>query len=67
MAAKMTGNEAVMAILEHLEAEGIDYMVTGSYASNVHGIPRSTKDADFILEAPFPKVVRRVGCVGGFG
>lgn len=48
----MTGNEAVLHLLEAMELHGIDYMVTGSYASNVHGIPRSTKDADLIVEAP---------------
>lgn len=54
----MKGNEAVVAIIAHLERLGIDYMVTGSYASNVHGVPRSTKDADFIIEAPPEEVDR---------
>ncbi|RYD48121.1 MAG: hypothetical protein EOP83_26990 [Verrucomicrobiaceae bacterium] len=54
----MKGNEAVVALIESLEALGIHYMVTGSYASNVHGVPRSTMDADFIIEAPPEEVDR---------
>jgi len=54
----MTGNEAVAALIGELEALGIAYMVTGSFASNVHGVPRSTKDADFILEAPTGQIDR---------
>ena len=29
---------------------GIAYMLTGSFATNYYGIPRSTKDADFIVQ-----------------
>lgn len=48
----MKGTEAVAALIADLERLEIPYMVTGSFASNVHGVPRSTKDADFIVEAP---------------
>ena len=54
----MKGNDAVLAVVASLEQLGIDYMVTGSYASNVHGVPRSTRDADFIIEAPPEEVGR---------
>ena len=54
----MNGNEAVAVLIRELEALGIAYMVTGSFASNVHGIPRSTKDADLILEAPPEQIDR---------
>jgi len=54
----MKGNEAVLAVIADLERLGIHYMVTGSYASNVHGVPRSTKDADFIIEAPPEEIDR---------
>ncbi|MDB6080143.1 MAG: hypothetical protein JWO82_3890 [Akkermansiaceae bacterium] len=46
----MNANESVVALLKALEKLEIDYVVTGSFASNVYGIPRSTKDADFIVE-----------------
>jgi len=52
----MSGNEAVRALTATLETAGVAYMVTGSYATNVYGIPRSTKDADFIVEAPHSQI-----------
>ena len=33
-----------------LDAAGVAYMLVGSLASNFHGIPRSTRDADFVVE-----------------
>jgi hypothetical protein len=46
----VTADEAVVAVLDALDAAGIQYMIVGSLASNFHGIPRSTRDADFIVE-----------------
>ena len=46
----MTADEAVVAVLDALEAVGVPYMIVGSLASNFHGIPRSTRDADFVVE-----------------
>lgn len=48
----MTADEAVVAVLDALEAGGVPYMIVGSLASNFHGIPRSTRDADFVVEVP---------------
>jgi hypothetical protein len=45
------GNEALISLLSVLERLDVPYMVTGSYATNVYGLPRSTKDADVIVEA----------------
>jgi len=36
----------VIQILNHLK---IPYMLTGSYASNFYGEPRSTHDIDFVV------------------
>jgi hypothetical protein len=47
----MKGNEALLAVLAALEQLDVPYMVTGSFATNVYSIPRSTKDADVIVEA----------------
>jgi hypothetical protein len=33
-----------------LESTGIPYMITGSFASSVHGVPRATQDIDVIIE-----------------
>lgn len=47
-----------MAVIDALEAAGIPYMVVGSLASNFHGIPRSTRDADFVADLDRSSVQR---------
>jgi len=56
----VTADEAVVAVLDALQAAGVPYMIVGSLASNFHGIPRSTRDADFVVEAP-PGNLEHVG------
>lgn len=46
----MSPREALAAAIDALNESGIPYMVTGSFASNYFGEPRSTKDADFVLQ-----------------
>ena len=46
----MTPDEAVMAVIDALERGRVPYMIVGSLASNFHGIPRATADADFVVE-----------------
>lgn len=46
----MTADEAVVALVGALEAVSLPYMIVGSLASNFHGIPRSTRDPDFVIE-----------------
>jgi hypothetical protein len=36
-------------VIAGLESTGIPYMLTGSLASSVHGIPRSTNDIDLVI------------------
>lgn len=45
----MTPDEAVVAVLAALDAAAVPYMIVGSLASNFHGIPRATRDADFVV------------------
>ena len=47
----MTADEAVVAVLDAFDVSGLPYMIVGSLASNFHGIPRSTRDADFVIDA----------------
>lgn len=48
----MISSESVMVrVADALEASGIPYLLTGSFASNYYGIPRSTEDADFVLQS----------------
>lgn len=46
----MEGGEAVHALAKALTRAGIEWMLVGSYSSNFHGVPRSTKDADFVIQ-----------------
>ena len=46
----MTANQIVLQVIRALETADIPYMLVGSYSSNAFGVPRSTQDADFIIE-----------------
>ena len=46
----MSADDAVVAVFAALDAADIPNMLVGSLASNFHGIPRSTRDADFVVE-----------------
>jgi hypothetical protein len=42
--------EALVAVVRTLEQLGIPHMLTGSVASSFHGRPRSTHDADIVID-----------------
>lgn len=46
----MNPEQTLGDVVEALGAAGIDYMVTGSVAGSYHGVPRSTKDIDLVVE-----------------
>jgi hypothetical protein len=46
----MIPEEVLKTVAEKLEACGIAYMIVGSFASNIHGMPRTTHDADIVVE-----------------
>jgi hypothetical protein len=46
----MKAQEIVQRVFESLEAASIPYVLVGSFASNIYGIVRSTKDADFVIQ-----------------
>jgi len=46
----VTGEEATIAVIDALGSLGIPYMLVGSLSSNFYGIPRSTQDADFVVQ-----------------
>jgi hypothetical protein len=54
----MTYEEALVLVLRGLKESAIQFMITGPFASNVHGIPRATQDADIVIEAD-PTSLRR--------
>jgi len=46
----MTSEDGLKLLLSKLDECGIPYMITGSFASNIHGLPRATQDADIVIE-----------------
>lgn len=46
----MNSDDAVLTVIRALDAIKMPHMLTGSLASNFYGVPRSTKDADFVLQ-----------------
>jgi hypothetical protein len=49
---------------EALEQTQIPYILVGSYSSNIYAVPRSTKDADFVLEFSSERLQRLRECLG---
>jgi hypothetical protein len=47
----VTADEAAVAVIDALDHAAIPFMIVGSLASNFHGIPRATRDADFLIQA----------------
>ncbi len=45
----MSQQELLSRVVAALDSAGIDYMVTGSIASSLHGEPRSTHDVDLLV------------------
>jgi hypothetical protein len=54
----MTSEDALKLILSKLDECGIPYMITGSFASNIHGLPRATQGADVVIEVE-PRTLER--------
>lgn len=42
-------SELLVRITAALDAAGIPYMLTGSFASSIHGTPRATRDVDIVI------------------
>ncbi|HYF36489.1 MAG TPA: hypothetical protein VD994_14440 [Prosthecobacter sp.] len=60
----MTVEALAVRVIEACEAEGVDHMLTGAFATSLYGIPRSTKDVDVVLSMsgvnPAGRVARRL-------
>jgi hypothetical protein len=54
----MTSEDALKLLLSKLDECGILYMITGSFATNIHGLPRATQDADVVIEVE-PRTLER--------
>jgi hypothetical protein len=47
----VTPDAATIAVIDALDRAAIPFMIVGSLASNFHGIPRATRDANFVIQA----------------
>ena len=46
----MSADDVIITVIQRLESLGLKYMIVGSYASNLWGRPRSSYDADVVVE-----------------
>jgi len=60
----VTSDEAVSAVIDALNAGPIPHMLVGSLATNLYGEPRSTKDADFVIQHAGQSLMDLVGKLG---
>jgi hypothetical protein len=44
-------------VVRLLDAEGVPFMIAGSFASAAHGLPRSTQDLDLVVDPPRPEAL----------
>lgn len=56
--------EVLSEVAARLEQCGIDYMIVGSFASNLHGKPRTTHDADMVIEIDTPRLEKLAQALG---
>lgn len=55
----MNAAKLLQVVTEALEQADVGYMLTGSFASNYYGTPRSTADIDFVITAD-PSQLKRL-------
>jgi hypothetical protein len=60
----VTSEEATAVVIEALGFLGIPYMLVGSLSSNYYGVPRSTQDADFVVQLHDITITTLVGRLG---
>ena len=57
----ISGDNITLRVAEALDRCAISYLLVGAFSSNRYGIPRSTKDADFVrlleTHGPPPQIV----------
>lgn len=56
----MTVEALAAAVIDACEAEQVQHMITGAFATSLYGIPRSTKDVDVVLSIERGEPIRRV-------
>ena len=56
-----TIEEIVVAVVDALDAEGIGYLLVGSFSSTYYSTPRSTNDADFVVHLEGKSILNPYG------
>lgn len=46
----MSAGDLLRRLIGKLDAAGVPHMVAGSFASTYHGVPRSTRDIDIVID-----------------
>ena len=54
----MSQQELLTRVVSVLDSAGIEYMLTGSFATSLHGEPRSTHDIDLVVSLTRPQADR---------
>ena len=60
----MDSPQIALEVAAALDEQQIPYMLVGSFSSNVYGVPRSTRDADFVIQHPglsFKQLMLKLG------
>ena len=50
----MTIDDVALRVADALNEAGVPFMLVGGFSSNYYGVPRSTKDADFVVQLSAP-------------
>jgi predicted nucleotidyltransferase len=50
----MTIDDVALRVADVLNEKGIAFILVGGFSSNYYGVPRSTQDADFVIELNTP-------------
>ena len=56
----MSQDEVIGRVVDALVELSVPYMVAGSFASNLHGVPRMTQDADIVIDVDETLALRLV-------
>jgi hypothetical protein len=56
----MSIEHLALLVIKACEAAGADHMVTGAFAYNYYGIPRSTKDFDVVIDVRKSRAIGRI-------
>ena len=56
----MSSEAISVHVVDVLNEHGIAYMLVGSLSTNFHSIPRSTKDADIVIQTPLGDAARLI-------